>query len=110
LNSGAYLSTTTEGHLHDGGLNVILKVNGKLACESKAIYGGEAVTATAVDGTKWQTIGRMTKCRDPIPVKRGDKLVVEANYDLVQHPPRQNAHGAMSDQVGFLFMYFATKF
>lgn len=101
---------TTEGHLHDGGLNVILKVNGKLACESKAIYGGEAGTTTAVDGTKWETIGRMTKCRDPIPVKRGDKLVVEANYDLAQHPARQNAHGAMSDQMGFLFMYFATKF
>src|ERR1700760_4980606 len=101
---------TTEGHLHDGGLNVILKVNGKYACESKAVYGGKAGTTTATDGSKWTTIGTMTKCHDPIPVKRGDTLSVEANYNLAEHPPRQNAMGAMSDQMGFLFMYFAAKF
>jgi hypothetical protein len=55
-------------------------------CNSQAIYGGGAATAKMKDGRVWQTISRMTHCVDPFPIKRGDNITVEANYDFAKHP------------------------
>jgi hypothetical protein len=78
--------TVCSGHLHDGGVNLVVKVNGKVNCDSKAIYGGTAATAKMEDGRVWETIHQMTHCIDPFPIKRGDNITVEANYDFVNHP------------------------
>jgi len=75
-----------KGHLHDGGDNLILKVNNVTVCDSKAVYGGAASTAKMADGTTWETINHMTQCQEPVPVKKGDVLTVHANYDFVLHP------------------------
>jgi hypothetical protein len=32
------------------------------------------------------SITHMGKCEDAIPIKKGDKLRVSANFDLVKHP------------------------
>jgi hypothetical protein len=75
-----------RGHLHDGGTSINLYINDKLACESKAAYGGPGSVRVGKDGRRWETISDMTDCLTPVSVKRGDKLEIEANYDLTKHP------------------------
>ena len=92
----------TEGHLHDGGSSVVLMINDKTACTSDAIYGGgsdyvkavpmpgmpgmEGGGGTDANGKAIQTISHMTECIDPIPIRKGDKITLSANYDLITHP------------------------
>jgi hypothetical protein len=71
--------------LISGGVNIILKINDKVVCDSKALYGGPGFTTT-VDGKVWETIRESTKCLDPILVKKGDRVYMQANYDTVLHP------------------------
>jgi hypothetical protein len=75
-----------RGHMHDGGSNIDLKVNDKLACDSQAIYGGKGHVGRTSDGKTWQTIGDMKTCPDGVLVKKGDKISMSANYDLEAHP------------------------
>jgi hypothetical protein len=80
-----YLIVKIGGHMHDGGVSVAAYIDDKLACESKAIYGlpgGELV----VEGKEWKTISKVTECLDPYPVKKGQKLRLEAAYDNILHP------------------------
>jgi hypothetical protein len=74
-----------RGHMHDGGTGMNLYVNNKLYCSSKAIYGGPGGTIT-INGKDWSTIATMTECNEPIPVRKGDKLKIEATYDTKEHP------------------------
>jgi hypothetical protein len=60
-------------------------VNGDLKCASKAIYGGDG-GKLSLDGKAWETISKMTECIDPIPVKAGDAVRIEATYDTKAHP------------------------
>jgi len=87
-----------RGHLHDGGVNLFLKVNDKVICDSKAEYGGEGHTTKTADGKVWDTIRATSMCEDPIKVKKGDKMYMQANYDVGLHPSREQAtgHGGMS--------------
>jgi hypothetical protein len=75
-----------RGHLHDGGVNMLVKVNDKVTCDSRAKYGGNEATAKMDDGRVWETIHEMERCVDPFPIKKGDNISVEANYDYVKHP------------------------
>jgi hypothetical protein len=75
-----------RGHLHDGGTNLVVRINGKEMCDSQAIYGGSAATAKMEDGRVWETINHMTRCINPILVKKGDNMTIEANYDFAKHP------------------------
>ncbi|KAF1817145.1 hypothetical protein P152DRAFT_9558 [Eremomyces bilateralis CBS 781.70] len=74
-----------KGHLHDGGVSMILLVNDKEVCTSKATYGGASGTME-LNGEKWETISNMTRCAEPIPVKKGDYITMTAVYDLKLHP------------------------
>jgi hypothetical protein len=56
-------------------------LNGKVICDSKAIYGG--VSTNAGDQG---TIAAMQYCTNPTKVKKGDVMTLEANYDLELHP------------------------
>jgi Stress up-regulated Nod 19 len=86
----------TRGHVHDGGVNIVLKINEKEVCDSKATYGGEGHTAKTPDGKVWETIATTSTCLEPIKVAKGDKLYMEAHYDLDLHPSReQGGHGGM---------------
>jgi hypothetical protein len=98
----AILKLKSDGHLHDGGDSVTLYVNGKKACESKAKYGGPGSVRTTRDGHKWETISSMGSCYEPIPVKKGDKVEIEANYDLDKHPLRLSK-GEKMEQMGLMW-------
>ena len=74
------------GHLHDGGQDIVMKINGKETCVSTAEYGGPGATRKGKDGTVWMTVRDMSYCPGPLKVKRGDKLSLEARYDLEAHP------------------------
>jgi hypothetical protein len=67
-----------KGHLHAGGEKMVMYINGRFACESKAIYGGQK-GAEAIDAMSLCT----TK---PIPVKKGDTVTMVAAYDVSKHP------------------------
>jgi hypothetical protein len=85
VNQSGYI-LNAFGHMHDGGVNMILKVNDKLVCESKALYGGEGFVSQTPDGQIWETLRESTKCEDPIRVNKGDRIYMEANFDLDLHP------------------------
>jgi hypothetical protein len=110
-----------RGHVHDGGIDVVLKINDKVVCDSKATYGGLGHTATTADGKKWETIATTSTCLEPVKVSKGDKLYMEAHYDLDLHPSReQGGHGGMkrwadvfadggeaAEQMAFMVTHFA---
>jgi hypothetical protein len=87
----------TGGHLHDGGINIQIKINDKEVCDSKAAYGGEGHVTKQADGRIWETIRETSTCEGPIKVKKGDKIYMQANYDLDLHPSREmgGGHGGM---------------
>ncbi|KAF2435989.1 hypothetical protein EJ08DRAFT_645019 [Tothia fuscella] len=87
-----------RGHLHDGGINIQVKINDKEVCNSKAAYGGEGHVTKTPEGRVWETIRETSTCYDPIKVKKGDKIYMQANYDLDLHPSREmgGGHGAMA--------------
>jgi hypothetical protein len=64
----------------------LLTINGKEVCNSKAEYGGEGHTSKTADGKVWETIRTTSTCNQPIKVVKGDKLYMEAHYDLDLHP------------------------
>jgi hypothetical protein len=54
-------------------------INGKEVCESLPTYG----TGGSTDKI---TITGILSCLDPIPVKKGDIIIINAVYDLAKHP------------------------
>lgn len=83
-----------RGHLHDGGVQMDLFINGKPSCQSKATYG------EGMAGSDIKTINSMSMCTDPIAVRIGDRLSMGVEYDLKRYPLRksaagQEAHGVM---------------
>jgi hypothetical protein len=71
-----------------------------------AKYGGPGAVRTARDGHKWETISSMSSCYDPIPVKKGDKLEIEANYNVEKHPLRLSKGGEKMEQMGLMWFTF----
>jgi hypothetical protein len=60
-------------------------INKQMACVSKADYstgyGGN------IEANKnWTTITRMSECNGVWPVKKGDKIQLEAAFDEINHP------------------------
>jgi hypothetical protein len=105
-----YVLLPAEGHVHDGGERIDLRVAGRAACSSRAVYGGDGSQARLPDGSTWETIGRMTACEGPpLRVEKGDELSVEAVYDLAAHPQRRVAGGGdgFGDAMGTFFLIFA---
>jgi hypothetical protein len=71
--------------MHDGGVGVAAYVNGKMVCNSEAVYGLEG-GRTVVDGKEWKTISKMSECIEPFELKKGDIIKLEASYDNIAHP------------------------
>jgi len=94
-------------HLHDGGLNLKMLVNGKVACTSDPIYGQDG--ASTVNGEKWETITSYSPCRDPIKLTRGDKVMMTSDYDLRQHKLRPGSanHGMEAEAMAIALFSFA---
>jgi hypothetical protein len=70
-----------RGHLHSGGVDVKLMVNGKVACTSKPTYNEKNVITT------------MSICPEPINLKTGDAVTISSNYDLSKHKLRESNDG-----------------
>ncbi|KAF2403692.1 hypothetical protein EJ06DRAFT_288207 [Trichodelitschia bisporula] len=91
-----------RAHMHDGGEAVTAFVNGKPICTSQATYGS-AGAELIVNGKAWKTISKMSDCLDPVELKKGDKIRLEATYDNVAHPLRESGH---EQQGNMAFMTF----
>jgi hypothetical protein len=75
-----------KGHLHDGGINVLLMLNGQVICDSRAIYGGDGSEGVGPNGKPWETIREMTQCSKPSAIKAGDLISLMSIYDTTLHP------------------------
>jgi hypothetical protein len=64
----------------------VVKVNGQVVCDSKAVYGGDGRSSKDGNGKTEETLSGQTDCSPALKVKKGDKLAVLANYDLELHP------------------------
>jgi len=94
-----------RGHLHAGGVNAQLMVNGKSACTSLPTYNSKNV------------ITHMSLCPKPIQLKKGDVVTISSLYDLSKHKLREatdgSGHGAKSsfsggsDVMGMVAMSYA---
>ncbi|QDS73332.1 hypothetical protein FKW77_006551 [Venturia effusa] len=97
-----------RGHMHDGGTGMILKVNDQVVCDSKAEYGADG-SFKGADGAEVKALSGMKECTEPIAVKKGDNLKVEAYFDLEQHPARKHAHGGGEAEgmalMGYVFAF-----
>jgi hypothetical protein len=87
----------TEGHMHNGGDSVELILNDKTVCLSKAEYAmadGKTQGHTGMGGMRkrdgpggvGEIISKISKCTQPVAIKKGDRLKVKTNYDLEKHP------------------------
>lgn len=77
---------STIGHLHDGGLHMVISINDKEVCDSKIKYGGPGHEQVQPDGTVWKTLARTIACPDPIRVHKGDRIQMKAFFDFDEHP------------------------
>ncbi|KAF2395827.1 hypothetical protein EJ06DRAFT_255790 [Trichodelitschia bisporula] len=97
-------------HLHDGGVNMTFSVNGKVACSSQAVYGGTDGGAV-INGEKWETITAYTPCGDHVAIKKGDKLTMEAWYDLTAHRlrPQSTDHAESAEGMALANFIYAKQ-
>lgn len=78
--------TSLRAHMHDGATHMVMKLNGKEACVSKAMYGGQGATTKTADGKVFETISGTSECLEPFKVTKGDRIETTAYYDLDMHP------------------------
>jgi hypothetical protein len=63
----------TEGHLHTGGVKMVLNLNGEEICTSNATYDKAIISGMSI-------------CDRRVKVKRGDFLSMKSVYDVAKHP------------------------
>jgi hypothetical protein len=107
--------------LLDGGVKVSLFINGKYKCTSDAVYGDKSGSddgmggmshggkGNGASGTSIKTISKMTACRGPFPVKKGDSMKLVAEYNLKAHPLRQTSSGKAADVMAMMGVSFTKK-
>jgi hypothetical protein len=62
---------------------MVTKLNGRVICDSKAIYKAEKVGKST--GGMSGMLSDMSICMESVDVKKGDVLSMEANYDMAKH-------------------------
>jgi hypothetical protein len=96
--------------VHEGGEKIILLLNDKLICESRAVYGGSQGTFLREDGFKWEGISYMTPCHEPVNINRGDVLTMVSTYDTSNRPLRHShGGGGEMEEMGVFTLSFAEK-
>ncbi|KAE9977428.1 hypothetical protein BLS_001411 [Venturia inaequalis] len=94
----------SRAHMHDGGKAMVMLINDKEVCESKAVYGKGGANND-------ETIVSMSECPPAIKMKKGDILTMKSIYDLKTHPLRSggehSTHGGMPDVMGMFFTTFS---
>lgn len=77
-----------RGHIHAGGTEAVLMVNGKDVCTSTPTYDKEGV------------ITKMSLCPKSIPLKKGDTVSLRGTYDLTKHELRKSTDGSTGGSKG----------
>jgi hypothetical protein len=107
------------GHLHDGGLDVILFKNNTPFCDSVAQYAAGPPKHShgpkekrQIDGGKYENtelshITEVNTCKfyDGLPLEKGDILHIQANYDFDKWRGMKNSEGKL-DQVSIPLFKF----
>jgi hypothetical protein len=85
----------TGGHMHDGGTSVEILLNDNLICTSVPTYRKTGVEHGAMSRSdsgsahnmEIEHIVAQSRCvfPDGIPIKKGDRMYLRANYDFRQH-------------------------
>ena len=89
----------------DGGVAMHMFINDKYTCSSSAVYGtrneGDSMGGMSHghggskgmvkrypqgSGKELLTVASMSDCEGPFKVKKGDYVVLKAEYDLKKHP------------------------
>jgi hypothetical protein len=94
------------GHLHDGGVDVLVHQNEKQVCDSTATYGGGKgfITAGGKDAGM-EHISNMTTCHNFGRIKKDDVWSITANYDYSRFKGMQNEKGMKDMVMGIAIMY-----
>jgi len=76
------------GHLHDGGVNVVIFKNGQLLCDSKANYKTEDSMSMEAghSSAAGRHISTIDGCASSDTVKAGDKFHIVVKYDFERYP------------------------
>jgi len=92
-----------RGHMHDGSVNMLFKLNGKPICDSRTEYNAPVVGDDGKAGPQpgghlhgGMNDGMMSGisiCMNGTDYKKGDRLSITANYDLDLHPLRKHPGG-----------------
>jgi len=108
------------GHLHDGGTNVNIYHNNQVMCNSKAQYDepqmkGMAKGMTRRDGgphganDNMAHIKQMGTCSALGPIKKGDTIFIDANYDFNKFQGMKSKAGAYTEVMGIAILYVAVQ-
>jgi len=79
-----------RGHLHSGGVKMVMNIDGKTVCTSYPTYAPTGV------------ITNMSLCPDLIPLKAGSYMTISSEYDLTKHKLREatSGHGGAQGKLG----------
>ncbi|KAF2397653.1 hypothetical protein EJ06DRAFT_130049 [Trichodelitschia bisporula] len=103
------------GHLHDGGVNVNVYQNNKVICDSRATYTEPAHGHKVKrDGPHDMNDGmahikQMSTCSELGPLKKGDKIFIDANYDFAKFAGMKSKAGAYTEVMGIAILYAAVN-
>ncbi|KAF2403656.1 hypothetical protein EJ06DRAFT_527256 [Trichodelitschia bisporula] len=109
------------GHLHDGGDRITLEADGKLACDSKATYGGDPAFINTKPGmgggghhaSATEHISHMSICAGPSflvkTVKKGQAWDLKGYYDYDKYKGMRHEDGAQSNVMGIAIMFVRVK-
>jgi hypothetical protein len=105
---------STGGHLHDGGASLDVYHNNKVICRSMPHYekGGHGMGAKrrvkrqvkggSASNDEIEHIAKQSGCAFPsgLPLKKGEKMWIEANYDFTKRPGMKNKKNELDEVMG----------
>jgi len=107
--SGKFLEAV--GHLHDGGTDITLFVNGKKVCKSGQVYGAkpEFIEPDSMgDMAGMKHISACGVCQNFAEISKGDTIKMVANYDTSKHAQMKEPSGSQMPVMGITIGYVGT--
>lgn len=106
--------TAGVGHLHDGGVNLVITQNNNTMCDSIAAYGqnpgyidpsGMSMPGMTM-GNMGVHISSLSECSTG-QVNLGDNMTVTAFYNTTEYMPMTNTDGSLAPIMGIALLYLA---
>jgi hypothetical protein len=107
----------TGGHQHDGGTGTLIFLNDKVICESLPRYVKSSghghgsmgmqkrqLKAGDYNNEEIPHIEKQNACnfQDGIPIKKGDTMHIQVDYDFDAHPGMKNKKGELDEVMGIV--------